>query len=509
MGGKARPNALLAAVVEEARLSHKGFAARVRVEAARIGHKASPDHVAVSRWLAGGVPHEATIRCIVAVLSAKLGRKLTPADLGFDVATPSPDQDSEAGSGDEPLALADEAAQYPEKIDQVAEVMDRLTEGDLADRPFMVNADWSSATAPSVITSYLFGEPQQLVIASGPVTSAGIEVAERIRSTIRYFLELDFQFGGGHVRKMLTFYWRTEIVDELRRSYPESVRREIFAAAADAAQILGWSAYDTGRHWLAQRYYYLGLRLAREAKDHLMGGRILSNLSHQANYLGKFNDAIQFARAAQSATFGRSTATVDAMFLSMEARALASLGDERGSIEALHRAEQVFDRSDSSKDPSWISYFDDLELAGEAAHCFRDLGKPHEVQRFIEQAIDPVRTPPRTRAFIGMVHAAGALNAGNLEEAISIATTSLNTDRSLKSQRYLRYLADFREAIVLEHAEHPSVRQFAELLRASYPTLWSPPESRTPASQVTAHLEASASAPDTPQQSPPTHQRSA
>jgi tetratricopeptide (TPR) repeat protein len=387
--------------------------------------------------------------------------------------------------------------------------MDRLTEGDLADRPFLVSAGWSSASAPSVITNYLFGQPQQLEVATGPIASAGTEVAERIRSTIRYFLDLDFQYGGGHVRKMLLFYWKTEILNELRQNYPASVKREIFAAAADAAEVLGWSAYDAGRHGLAQRYFYQGLRLAREANDHLMGGQILANLSHQANYLGKFNDAIQFARAAQSATFGKSTATVDAMFLAMEARALASMGDERGSVEALHRAEHAFDRSDPNKDPSWIDYFDALELAGEAAHCFRDLGKPDEVQRFVALAIDPVRTPPRTRAFIGMVNAAGALSAGNMDEAIAIATTSLSMDSSLKSQRYLRYLTDFQESLTLGHARHSAVRQFTELLRSSYPTLWSPPAPRTPANLGTAHHEASASALDIRQQSQPTHQRSA
>jgi len=64
---------------------------------------------------------------------------------------------------------------------------------------------------------------------------------------------------------------------------------------------------------------------------------------------------------------------VNTMFLAMEARALASIRDAKGCAEILHRAEQMFERSDPDKDPTWISYFDALELAGEAAHCFRDL----------------------------------------------------------------------------------------------------------------------------------------
>ena len=85
-----------------------------------------------------------------------------------------------------------------------------------------------------------------------------------------------------------------------------------------------------------------------------------------------------------------------AMFLAMEARALASSGDARMCAQALHLAEQTFARRDPLKDPQWIGYFDELELSGEAAHCFRELGQPRETQMFAVQAIDPVATPART-----------------------------------------------------------------------------------------------------------------
>jgi tetratricopeptide (TPR) repeat protein len=243
------------------------------------------------------------------------------------------------------------------------------------------------------------------------------------------------------------------------------------SAAADAAEVLGWSAYDAGRHGAAQRYFVQGLRLAREANDRLMGGQILANLSHQANYLGNFSEAIQFARAAQAATVGEASATVRAMFLAMEARALASIGDSQACAAVLHRAEQAFDQRNPGDDPDWISYFDAWELAGEAAHCFRDLGQPHETLRFVEQAIDPVHTPARTRALIEMVRAAGALRSGDLEQAISIATDAVGLAGSLQSSRYLQYVADLHGLLTEKNVSHPSVRAFTELVGVSYPKL--------------------------------------
>jgi hypothetical protein len=155
----------------------------------------------------------------------------------------------------------------------------------------------------------------------------------------------------------------------------------------------------------------------------------------------------------------------------MEARALASSGDSQSCAQVLHRAEQAFARRDPDKDPPWISYFDALELAGEAAHCFRDLGQPRETRLFAAQAMDPVATPPRTRAFISMVTAAGAFEAGNLDEALSFATAAVDLTGSLESSRYVRYLTDFHQSVTQRHATHPAVKEFSGLLTSTYPHL--------------------------------------
>lgn len=453
------PNKALARVVAQAGVSNKGLASRIRAEAKRRGIEASPDHVSVKRWLDGTRPHDDTIRCIAAVLSAKLGREVSFAELGYELKPQSARDD-----------VIEDGTRYPADSARAVELLDTLTTADMADSPEVMRSSWVSETAPSVITSYLFSSPTWQD-APEPLITANAAAAERIRAFTRHLMDLDFQYGGGHVRRVLLFYFRSEIVPLLHERHSETIRREIFGAAAEVAQLLGWSAYDAGRHGAAQRYFMQGLRLAREAEDSVLGGRLLSNLSHQANYLGRYNEALQFARAAQTATTGRATATVNAMFLAMEARALASGGDSRTCAQVLHRAEQAFEQRDATKDPAWISYFDALELAGEAAHCFRDLGQPRETEMFAGQAIDPVNTPPRTRAFISMVSAAGTLRAGNLDEALSLANEALGLTGSLQSSRYVRYLTDFHQSLAEGHARDPAVRKFTELLTKTYPRL--------------------------------------
>ncbi|WP_232519710.1 hypothetical protein [Actinosynnema pretiosum] len=261
-------------------------------------------------------------------------------------------------------------------------------------------------------------------------------------------MDLDFRFGGGHVRKMLLFYFKSEV-----------------------AQLLGWSAYDAGRHAAAQRYFTQGLRLAREAGDAVVGGRLLSNLSHQANYLGKFNDAIQLARAAQTATRGVATPAVNSMFLAMEARGLAGSGNAKEFARVLAEAERSFGQHKPEDEPEWARYFNAEELAGEAAHCFRDLGRAEETRLYAARAIAPEATPPRTRAFIGMVTAAGALTNGDLDEAVTLALDAVDLAGPLQSSRYVRYLTDFHERLTAVCPRHPLVLRFAEEIVKQYPTL--------------------------------------
>jgi hypothetical protein len=80
---KRTPNRLLAAVMAEAGVSNKGLAARVRELAQRDDRPISSDHVSVRRWLDGSIPRGRTSHYVAVALGAKLGRQVTPADLGL------------------------------------------------------------------------------------------------------------------------------------------------------------------------------------------------------------------------------------------------------------------------------------------------------------------------------------------------------------------------------------------------------------------------------------------
>ncbi len=262
------------------------------------------------------------------------------------------------------------------------------------------------------------------------------------------FMQLDFQYGGGYMRTLLLNFFINNVVPLLNQQHPESERRHLFSAAVDVVQLLGWTSYDAGRHAAAQRYFIQGLRLAREAGDHMLGGRLLSNLSHQANHRGHFGDAAKYARAAQQATTGVATCRQHTV-PRPRARALASMGDSTGCSRIIHTAETTLDRSNPGSEPAWAWYVDANGIASEWAHCFRDLGDAENAQRFVNQAIEGVA--PRTQAFMRVVSAQATLRSGNLDEALATAHRAADLVGPLNSARYQRYLADFHADLMQAH----------------------------------------------------------
>ncbi|WP_328388550.1 hypothetical protein [Nocardia sp. NBC_00416] len=358
---------------------------------------------------------------------------------------------------------------YEQDIDRAIEVLDVLTRWDHEERPIFTSTV-GLVDSDRVISGYLFARSHAVDDPAIPPISTAMEpdsVAGRIRAAASALMSVDFEQGGGRIRAALTHYFQNSVTPELRAERAGDSRRAVYGAAAEVAQLLGWSAYDAGHQSVAARYFTLGLRLADEAADQLMGARLLANLSHQYNAIGKYPQALTMARAAQAALRGRGTASVETMCVMMEARALANLRDERAAVRAIGHAERLFDRR-TGDEPDWIGYYDAAELCGDIAHAFRDLGVAARSREFTQRALTPT-TPRRTRVFIQLVNADVALKCGEIEEAAYLATGALHSGGALQSQRYLRYLQEFARSV--PDLGDPAMVEFTEILGDRYPKL--------------------------------------
>lgn len=417
------PNHRLAALMKLANMSNKGLARRVCEIAAEHGQSVNYGHANVKRWLDGVQPRGMTPYFVAQAIGRKLGRAVSVAEIGM---VPP--------EGNHPVP----ADRYAEHLTDSIDMISRLVQVDLAgESPRSLDLDanaWSDVMIRWLLT------PDIATPAGHVAPSAAIVAVQRSTSL---FSQLDYQFGGGYARSALIQYIASE-VDPLLRVEANRKVPELLCASAALLRLAGWTAYDTGQHQAALRYLTQALRLAQEANDRALGGRILAAMSHQANYLGHYEHAVNLARAAQRGAHGAATPTAMALFYAMEARGLANMGDRTACERALSQAEAWFSRRVPDDEPEWLQYFDAAELAAEFAHCYRDLGDAPRAIEYAGLAID-THDPMYVRSisFCRTVLATGHVARGEIEQGIALAETVLSTASALRSGRCVSYVRDF------------------------------------------------------------------
>jgi N-acetylglucosamine-6-phosphate deacetylase len=169
------------------------------------------------------------------------------------------------------------------------------------------------------------------------------------------------------------------------------------------------------------------------------------------------------------------TPTLRAQFHAMEARALARIGDVVACEAALTSATRALEGRNNEDEPEWISYFDEAELAAEAAHCFRDVNSARRAVAHAENAMSG--THVRSDFFATMVLADAHLRAGDIEEACHVALDALDLGEQLKSARCVSYLAEFRQRLSAI-GSNAVVREFDDEVRDH--RLWVAAETYSP-----------------------------
>ncbi|MGI5258636.1 sporulation protein [Streptomyces angustmyceticus] len=445
------PNHRLAEAMAEAGASNKGLARRVREVAERHGESVGTTHVAVQRWLDGGGIQRQTALFVAEALTDRLRRRVTPEDLGFPG----------VASAHAPAAGMGYAGSLAETLDALERLTHRRPEDESPDETQLSDAEVHGAAL-----TWLVSRPDGVPTDTSAARRVGMREVAAIRTATAFFMQLDFQFGGGHAHKAFRHYFREDVLPLLGAGYSTKVGEALFKAVSEMSQLLAWSAYDIGNHALADRYMLSTLRLTQVVGDRMMGARVLANMSHQANYLGRAGRALMLARASVEGGRAGSTPRAMALFSVHEARALSAVKDRKGAARAMNEAERFFERAGSDGDPEWLSYMDEAELFGEFCHCFRDLGEGSEAVHFAERAVrltDPKYA--RTLGLCRMVLAQSQLMSGELEAAVATAGLAVEAGDVLQSARFQRYVGDFQREVSAGHATHPVVQRFSTRVR--------------------------------------------
>ena len=430
-----QPNERLQALIQEAGCSNAGLARRVNMCGAEHGLDLRYDKTSVARWLRGQQPRGRAPAIIAEALGRKLGRTVTIDEIGM---ANGKNLASGVGLQFSPTVLG--------AIEQVCE----LWRSDVGRRDFLSG---SSVAASALVDQdhhrRLRSPCAQVSRQAGP--RVGQSDVAAVRSMTQALVDLDHQYGSGHVRPVVVHYLNSVVSGLLAGSYREAVGRDLFATVARLTELAGYMAVDTGQPGLAQRYYIQSLRLAQAAGDRGYGGYILAaSMSHLAAQLGNPREIAQLARAAQEGARGRVTPRAEAMFHAAEARGHALLGDVRAAQDASGRAISAMEQPDSASgdDPVWIAHFDEAYLADELAHCHRDLGQAEAAARYAERSLAGHPESRARRRAIGYVLLATAqVQQREIEQACSTGLKAVELLESLRSNRGAEYLEDLQQRL--------------------------------------------------------------
>jgi hypothetical protein len=444
-----KPNHRLAALIAEAGLSNKGLARRVVTLGKVRGHPGLEyNHSSVDRWLRGERPRTHTIALLTEVLGTELGRPVTPADIGM-----TSDRLPAAASLYMPATAAD-----------AARLVRDLAEGDLENRRLLVTSQFDMVAYSSAALRWLIA-PRTTMTPGHGTRGIGIAEVREIREAIDAFRVLDNRLGGGRIRPTVVEYLHSDIAPLLRDCRcTEQVRRSLFSAAAELAQLCGWQAHDLEMNGLAQRYLVQALTMARFAEDEGLGGEILAAMSQQAVYVAQPGQAIDMAQAAQAAGRRAGMAMLETESTVMEAHGHALRQDAGSCSRALRRAETAFRRAGDAELPTWLAYFDEAYFAAKIAHCFRALGQGPETEKYALRSLDMNPRFVRGRAFNMALLAIGYALQGELGEACARGKDAVGLAAALDSARAVTYIRQLLHQLVSRENEAQvcEFRRYAE-----------------------------------------------
>lgn len=305
-----------------------------------------------------------------------------------------------------------------------------------------------------------FSAPAPLVLPPS-VTPRDIAQLETVATAISGW---DNQFGGGgmvHDVARRAMQWSAGL---LHVECPGHLRADLLAAAARLGIVVGASAFDAYHHDEARNTFRFAAECAEEADDWHLRAKSFSLLARQAVRIGMPDHGLTYAEKGLVRS-DRLTGTERAMLHTARARAFGKMGNVRGALAAVGRADEAFSHARPEEDPPWMAYYDVAQHNGDTAHALFDLAvlagqDPGRAARRFTAAVEGHTDAfKRSRALSRTKLASLLMAKADPRHAARIGHDALDEVGRLTSRRAvddLRELGRFA-------AEHPRVREAKDL----------------------------------------------
>lgn len=278
--------------------------------------------------------------------------------------------------------------------------------------------------------------------------------------------------GGGLVQQTATaqLNWAVRLLDQ---PCPEKLRTEMFAAAAHLGMVAGAAAFDTFAHDGSRKAFAFAAACAEEAGDWHLRAKIYSWRTRHAVWLGNPTAALTHAEVGLVQA-RRLTASEQAMLHTARARAHASAGDTRATLDAVRDADEAFNCARPAEDPPWMAYYDHAQHNGDTGHALFEIAMKYQQRQHVQLAVERLSTAAaehsdayiRSRAFSRAKLATLTMATGDPAEAASIGHTAMAETSRVRSRRAEAGLRELADAATT-HRKHPDASELRQQIRNS------------------------------------------
>jgi hypothetical protein len=230
--------------------------------------------------------------------------------------------------------------------------------------------------------------------------------------------------------------------------------------AGQLTEHLGWLAFDGGRQAQARYWWLEALHEARLAGDDQVSVVVLGSMSQQASELGRSRDAVELAQAAQEAAKPWGPPRLHSVLSAWEALGHARAGDERTSEQALHRAGTLLGAGRRDADPTWLTWWDEADLAWHEMCAAQYLGKLTLAERCSRTALATVQPEYPRNHVLYLAHRSEVLvGQRNIEEAVATAAQAVVGASEVSSARIDTRITRVRSELD-PYSDQPNVAEF-------------------------------------------------
>lgn len=278
--------------------------------------------------------------------------------------------------------------------------------------------------------------------------AVGMETVEIMREWTRTFRRVDNRFGGGYSLSQIGKYLTEEVMPKVTDSRcNDKVRRELHSTASELYQLAGWMSYDIGNTEQGRKCLSRALKLSQTAANQPFTAELLAGMSHQASFLRRPEDAVDFALAAKEAARRTGLNALVSEAAVMAAHGYAQQGDKRACLTELQEAEAEFCRIRRADTPDWLGYFDEAYLSAKFGHALKDLGEATQAERFAVRSLQMNEGYDRGRVFNLALLASTLAEQGKVDEAVSYGRQATELAGTVRSQRTTAYLSEVAERL--------------------------------------------------------------